>query len=63
MARTTHVCRGCGVELGSKRDLEKEVGSVHTSWHCRHCGTSVPARIAEKLRHQRQHGSDPDRGV
>ena len=62
MSRTTHICDGCGAELRSKRDLEKEAGAVYSSWNCRYCGTAVPGRVAEKLRHQRQHGSNPDRG-
>jgi len=55
MSRTVHVCAGCGVELASKRDLREEVGSVYSSWVCRHCGTSVPTMVAEKIKHQRQH--------
>lgn len=55
MSRTTHVCSGCGAELRSKRDLEKVAGSVYDSWRCRHCATTVPGPVAEKLKHQRQH--------
>ena len=60
MSRTTHVCAGCGAELRSKRDLEKEPGTVRAAWHCRHCGTSVPGMVAEKIKHQKQFESrDP----
>ena len=55
MSRTTHVCAGCGAELSSKRDLEKVSGAVYATWRCRHCGTTVPGTVAEKLKHQRQH--------
>lgn len=44
------------MELRSKRDLSKEAGDVYASWNCRHCGTSVPGVVAEKIRHQKQHG-------
>jgi len=55
MTRTTHVCAGCGATLASKRDMEKVAGTVYSSWRCRHCATSVPGTVAEKLKHQRQH--------
>lgn len=55
MARTTYTCDGCGADLRSKRDLEKEQGQVYSSWNCSACGTSVPGVVAEKIRHQKQH--------
>ena len=55
MTRTTYVCAGCGATLASKRDMEKVAGTVYSSWRCRHCATSVPGTVAEKLKHQRQH--------
>lgn len=55
MARSTHVCRGCGTRLAAKRDLTKEQGDVHATWLCRYCRTKVPGVVAEKIRQQRQH--------
>lgn len=55
MARTTYTCDGCGAIIRSKRDLEKELGQVYSSWNCAACGTSVPGVVAEKIRHQKQH--------
>jgi hypothetical protein len=55
MTRTTHVCTGCGAELRSKRDLRAEAGATRTRWQCRACQTTVPAVVAERIKHQTQH--------
>lgn len=51
MTRTTYRCT-CGALLEFKQDLEKEPGIASPSWKCTDCGTPVPGRIAEKVRHQ-----------
>jgi len=34
--------------------MRKEQGTVSCQWRCRLCGTTVPAVVAEKIKHQRQ---------
>ncbi|MFB6183577.1 MAG: hypothetical protein ABEI96_03395 [Haloarculaceae archaeon] len=51
MSATTYRCP-CGATLRYKQDLRKELGVVSSTWKCRDCGTQVPGKVAEKLRHQ-----------
>lgn len=51
MSPATHRC-DCGATLRYKQDLRKEQGDVYASWKCKHCGTQVPGRVAERIRHQ-----------
>ncbi|WP_121744981.1 hypothetical protein [Natronorubrum halophilum] len=51
MSRTTYRCT-CGALLEFKQDLEKESKVTTPSWKCTDCGTPVPGKIAEKVRHQ-----------
>ena len=47
----TYTCV-CGATLRYKQDIERERGAVRSSWKCRDCGTPVPGRVAERIRHQ-----------
>lgn len=51
MSPAVHTCT-CGAVLRYKQDLVKEDGSVYPTWKCKDCGTPVPGRVAERIRHQ-----------
>lgn len=51
MAPSTYECT-CGAVLRFRQDLIREQGEVYPTWKCKQCGTPVPGRIAEKLRHE-----------
>jgi DNA-directed RNA polymerase subunit RPC12/RpoP len=53
-------CDGCGASLGAREDLDREAGVTRRSWSCTYCGVSVPARVAERLQHERD-GAPTDR--
>ena len=50
MSRTTYTCT-CGATLRFKQDLTKEQG-VYPTWKCKDCGTPVPGKVAEQIKHQ-----------
>jgi len=47
----THRCI-CGATLRYKQDLDRERGTVSSTWKCTDCGTPVPGVIAERISHQ-----------
>ncbi|WP_265108672.1 hypothetical protein [Halosolutus halophilus] len=51
MSLTTHRCT-CGATLQFRQDIRKEGAGVYPTWKCKDCGTPVPGKTAEKLRHQ-----------
>lgn len=51
MAPVDYQCT-CGATLRYKQDLTKERGGIYPNWHCKDCGTPVPNKIAEQLKHQ-----------
>lgn len=51
MSSATYRCT-CGATLQYKQDIRKEPGTVSRTWKCRDCGTQVPGKVAEKIRHQ-----------
>lgn len=48
---TSHRCV-CGATLRYRQDLTKEQNVTYPTWKCKDCGTPVPGRIAERLKHQ-----------
>ena len=51
MALATYTCT-CGAEIRYKQDMIREQGTVYARWKCKYCHTSVPATVAEKIKHQ-----------
>ncbi len=51
MSQTTHSC-SCGLVLRYRQDMDKETAGVYPTWKCKDCGTPVPGKIAERIRHQ-----------
>lgn len=47
----THRCV-CGATLRYRQDLERERGTVSSTWKCKDCGTPVPGVVAERISHQ-----------
>lgn len=58
MARTTYTCDGCGAVLDNEKDLRRLDGTTRSRWQCVVCQTSVPSVVAERISHQKQHGSE-----
>lgn len=57
---SSYRCDGCGASLGAREELDREPGVAGRSWYCTYCGVSVPARVAERIQHDRD-GSPTDR--
>jgi uncharacterized Zn finger protein len=51
MSSVTHTCT-CGATLQFKQGLTKEQGGVYSTWKCKDCGTPVPRKVAEQIKHQ-----------
>ncbi|WP_276273105.1 hypothetical protein [Haloarcula litorea] len=47
----THRCV-CGATLRYRQDMTGTRGGTGRTWQCADCGTPVPGRVAEQLRHQ-----------
>jgi DNA-directed RNA polymerase subunit RPC12/RpoP len=54
MTNASYACDGCRATIETVGDMRKEQGTVSSQWRCRLCGTTVPAVVAEKIKHQQQ---------
>lgn len=52
MTKTSYTCDGCHAGIETVEDMRTVQGTVSVQWRCRICGTTVPAVVAERVKHQ-----------